>query len=233
VAHGCQAGLQQQACDEVYITRIHRHDEHYSSRKLYAFGSNLGAVACFFEQPWSQVSSALTEDAKAWFLNEAAVSLRALGRLTEALVPMRSNLKMRVERKEWQHAPSSAGNLSELELALGEVAGAVRDANQSVTYADLSGYALQRMSKRATYGSALQSAGHRDEAETLFRKAEQMQKEAEPNISLLYSLRGFHYCDLFLAAAEHAAWQQLLNPQSAIRNPQYVESCRAVTKRAA
>ena len=44
----------------------------YSSTKLGAFGSDLGAVACFFESPWSRVSPALTEAAQAWLLNDAA-----------------------------------------------------------------------------------------------------------------------------------------------------------------
>jgi len=84
VAHGCQAGVQQEACDNVFFARIKRGAEHYSSTKLGAFGSDLGAVACFFEQPWIRLSPALTELAQAWLLNEAAYRLRALGRLTEA-----------------------------------------------------------------------------------------------------------------------------------------------------
>ena len=47
VAHGCLAGMQQAACGEVYSDRILRRDEYYSVRKLGAFGSDLGAVACF------------------------------------------------------------------------------------------------------------------------------------------------------------------------------------------
>ncbi len=43
VAHGCQAGLQQEACDKVYFARIMRGNEHYSSKKLGAFGSDLGS----------------------------------------------------------------------------------------------------------------------------------------------------------------------------------------------
>ncbi|HXJ40968.1 MAG TPA: ATP-binding protein, partial [Bryobacteraceae bacterium] len=84
VAHGCHAGLQQEACDKVYRDRIGRRNEFYSTRKLGAFGSDLGAVACFFETPWTCISPALTETAQAWLLNEAAFTLRALGRLTEA-----------------------------------------------------------------------------------------------------------------------------------------------------
>ena len=44
VAHGCHAGLQQEACEKVYFARILRWSECYSSRKLAALGSDLGAV---------------------------------------------------------------------------------------------------------------------------------------------------------------------------------------------
>jgi hypothetical protein len=77
VAHGCQAGLQQEAREKVYRDRILRVNEKYSSRKLGAFGSNLGAVACFFDAPWSRVSPGLTDIADALLFDEAAFALRA------------------------------------------------------------------------------------------------------------------------------------------------------------
>ncbi|MEO8382801.1 MAG: hypothetical protein ABI779_24295, partial [Acidobacteriota bacterium] len=226
VSHGCQAGLQQETREKVYRDRIGRGNEAYVVKKLGAFGSDLGAVACFFETPWSRVSPAFTETVQAWLLNEAAFRLRALGRLTEALEPMRANLKMRVEREEWQHAPSSASNLSELELTLGEVAGAVGDAGQSEIYADRSGDAFQRMRARATHADALHQAGRRDEAESGFREAEQMQAEMQPTHPLLYSLRGFQYCDLLLSEAEREAGR------AEGQREEYVAACRAVSERA-
>src|SRR4051794_6765745 len=93
VAHGCHAGVQQDACDNVYFARILREKEHYTWHNLGAFGSELGAQASFFETLWSRVSPALTEGDQAWLLNEAAVTLRALGQLTEALEPMRAGLE--------------------------------------------------------------------------------------------------------------------------------------------
>ena len=97
VAHGCQAGLQQEALYDVYHARILRRDENYSTFKLGAVGSDLGAIACFFEQPWSGISPALQGDEQSWMLNEAAFRLRALGRLTEALEPMRVSGEMDVK----------------------------------------------------------------------------------------------------------------------------------------
>jgi SEFIR domain-containing protein len=72
VAHGCQAGLAQQACNEIYFSRIHRGNSHYSTKKLGAFGSDLGAIACFFEKPWSHISPVINETAQALLLNDAA-----------------------------------------------------------------------------------------------------------------------------------------------------------------
>ena len=207
VAHGCHAGLQQEACDKVYRDRIQRGREAYAVHKLGAFGSDLGAVACFFDTPWSRVSRVLTEAAQAWLLSQAAFRLRALGRLTEALEPMRAGLEMGVEQENYKEAAIRASNLSQLELTLGEVADAVEDAEQSVTYADSSGDVFQRTSKRTTHAHALHQAGRRDEAEARFREAEQMQTEQQPDYPLLYSLQGFQYCDLLFSEVERQAWK--------------------------
>ncbi len=213
VAHGCQAGMQEEARAKVYRDRILRgtgSDGFYSTKKLGAFGADLGAVACFFETPWSRLSPALTEAAQAWLLNQAASRLRALGRLTEALEPMRATMEVNASKREWENAAVCSNNLSELELTLGEVAGAMRDAEQSVTYADRTGNAFQKLSKRTTHADALHQAGRRAEAQARFREAEEMQAAMQPTLPLLYSVPGFRYCDLLLAASERAAWQCIL-----------------------
>ena len=79
-----------------------------------------------------------------------------------------------------------------------------------MTYADRSGDASQRMINRTTHADALHQAGRRAEAEARFREAEEMQAENQPAYSLLYSVQGFQYCDLLLAATERAAWQCIL-----------------------
>jgi tetratricopeptide (TPR) repeat protein len=227
VSHGCQAGMHQEACDDVYHRRIRRGQEFYSTKKLAAFGADLGAVACFFEQPWSRLSPNLGEADQAWLLNQAAFSLRALGRLTEALEPMRAGLDMRVEQEDWTNAAINANNLSELELTLGQISDAVRDAEQSVVFADRSGDAFERLSVRSTLADALHQAGRRDRALPLFREAETMQAERQPQFRLLYSLGGFRYCDLLLGDCERAAWQ------GSARGAASLQRCREVARRAA
>ncbi|MCI0403303.1 MAG: ATP-binding protein [Acidobacteria bacterium] len=233
VAHGCQAGMQQEACDEVYYARINRGRETYGTRKLGAPGSDLGAVACFFETLWGRVSPGLVEPAQAWLLNEAAFRLSALGRLTEALEPMRAGIEGAVRLKDWENAAIYSSNLTELELTLGEIAGAVGDAEHSVTYAGRSGESKQRMISGATHADAVHQAGHRAEAEARFREAELLQAEREPRYFLLYSVQGFQYCDLLLAAPERAAWQRMLHASYSHQPSFLPESCRAVSERAA
>lgn len=228
VAHGCHAGMQQDACEKVYRDRIQRGAEAYAAKKLGAFGSDLGAVACFFDTPWSHITPALTEADQAWLLNEAAFSLRALGRLTEALEPMRRSVTMDVKAERWNGAARSYSNLSELELTLGEVTGAVEDADQCVTYADASGDPFLRMVNRTTHADALHQAGRRDEAASRYRESELMQAESLPSHPQLYSVRGFHYCDLLLSDAEREAGKM----DGEVKTEESF-ACRAVAERAA
>jgi hypothetical protein len=101
-----------------------------------------------------------------------------------------------------------------------------------VTYADRGGDWVERMLNRTTHADALFQAGRRADAEALFRKTEALQVEHQPAYRLLYSLQGFRYCDLLLAAPDRAAWQYCLslNPQSSTLS--HPESCRAVFQRA-
>jgi hypothetical protein len=237
VAHGCQAGLQQEACRKIYHDRILRGtggDGFYSTKRLGAFGSDLGAVSCFFETLWSRVSPVLIEAAQSFLLHQAAVRLCALGRLNEAIEPMRAGLKDYILRENWEFAVIAATWLTDLELTLGDVTQSVKDAEQSVTYADRSGNSdwQSYVCTRTTHAHALHQAGRRAEAETRVREAEQMQAKGQPGYPLLYSMQGFIYCDLLLTEAERAAWQ-MRNAERGMRNAELIEACRAVSERAA
>lgn len=237
VAHGCNAGLQHLACGMVYRDRILGKTQDYSWRKLGAFSSDLGVLACFFDLPWNDVSPELSEADQAWLLSCAAFNLRALGRLTEALEPTRGTVMMRVRQESWLNAAISAGNLSELDLTLGDVTAAVRVGKEAVGYADRSANAFRKMGMRTTYGDALYQAGNQTEAEACFRAAEKMQAENEPAWPLLYSLQGFRFCDLLLSRAERAAWRLTVelsrSRQKSVCPSTLPASCCAVAKRAA
>ncbi len=134
IAHGCAAGLHQEALDEVYWPRILREDDHYIAKKLGAFGADLSVLSHFFESSfktsqtdqsvtmgWQTPAVGLSDNAKASLLNWAAFRLRALGRLQEALQPMQAGLKMQIKQKDWENAASSASSISELQLTRGRI----------------------------------------------------------------------------------------------------------------
>ncbi|MCX6879729.1 MAG: toll/interleukin-1 receptor domain-containing protein [Verrucomicrobia bacterium] len=235
VVHGCQAGLQQETCERIYVDRINRgmgSDGFYSTRRLGAFGSDLGAAACFFELPWTDVSPAFNAPAQTWLLNAVAFFLRALGRPSEAREPTRVSREMCVQQEDWGEAALRANNLSQLELILGEVAAAVGDAQQSVTYADRSGDAFDRWSRRVTHGDALHQAGRRNDAKVRFLEAEQILAESHPNYPIFSSPANFNFCGLLLAEAERDAWGGTLNLNCQLRPSEGVEVCRVAKDRA-
>lgn len=213
VVHGCQAGRTQETCNQVYHDRILRGASgpyaFYSTKMLGLIGGDLAAARCFFTIPWKQLTAGLTTAAQSWLLGDAAFSLRALGRSEEAREPMQVSLEADVALEDWNNAAISASNLSELDLALGDVPSAVRHAEQSVQHADRGG-TFRTMAMRTTLADALHQAGRAVEAGDRFREAETLQSKYSPTLPLLYSLWGFRFCDSLLAAIEREVWRRCL-----------------------
>lgn len=210
----CVKALVQEAFDDVYVRRVNRGGStFYLTNQLGAYAANLGALAHFFDPPWSALKPGLTvPSARAAAFNYAAFALRALGRLAEAEEPEAASLAMSVEEEDWLGAALSASNISELRLTLGRVAAAVESGAEAVRHADRSRDAFWMMASRTTQADALAQAGRHRAAGALFVDAETRQALSEPDFPRLYSLPGYHYCDLVLdrgAAAEvrkRAAW---------------------------
>jgi tetratricopeptide (TPR) repeat protein len=203
VAHGCEAGRHQQALDDVFWRRIRRGEEAFSTRKLGAFGADLVALTGFFEIPWLQPVAGLTESDQAFVLNLTGYDLYALGRLQEADELMHAGLQSCISQENWTYAASVTSELSELHLTIGDLPQALEFARRSVELADRSGDEYRRLADRATLADALHQAGQLVEAAATFRQAEEMQRQRQPESPILYSLRGFEYCELLLGQGKH------------------------------
>ncbi len=199
VMHGCLAGEHNEAEYDIYWKRIKRENEHYSTAKLGAFGADLSCLSNFFETLWDKPATKLTEHRKAVVLSWAGFRLQALGRLSEAVQPMKASLEIATSNENWKPAAVRANNLSELYLTLGDVATAQKYGAQCVTYVDRIGDGFEMESKRTTHADALYQAGKNKAAEKLFVEAENMQKERIPENRYLGSFFGFRYCDLLIA----------------------------------
>lgn len=202
VLHGCRAGRHQEVLDQVYRRRIQRFDQYYSGKTLGTIGAELSALSGFFEEPWTRPVPELREADRGFVLNEAGYDLRAVGRLEDAVGPMRAALEMAISWKDWKDAATAATTLSELQLALGQIKEATTSARQSVDLADRSGNALERLTDRTTLADAFHQGGRVEDAGRLFVEAEAMQRERKTEFPLLYSLSGYEYCDLLLTRDE-------------------------------
>ncbi|MBK6851946.1 MAG: hypothetical protein IPG93_10070 [Burkholderiales bacterium] len=230
IVHGCKAGMQQSAFQEdsivadtldLFYKRIHR--DGASMGQLGAVGAELGALAAFFDTPWSQISDSLAGKDRLDVLILASKTLTASGRLTEAMELMNAlpkKLNFHFDNKS-ALVIECAGH-SQLMLLLGDVDGAVRNAEMAETYipchvplAEIG----QKMYVLAMQANALHQAGRRIEADARFREAEKLvpglvlvrkleeRYDFSGDVNLLFSDFGFWYCDLLLDAAERAAWQ--------------------------
>ncbi len=207
IAHGCAAEREDETFNEVYLPRITRGNENFAAKKLGLYGQELAALASFFAAPFETPSPRLSASDQALALNKAGFRLRALGRLEDAAAPMRAGVNLHIAQKDWKRASGESGNLSELLLTVGRIAGgdgAVAAAEAAVAFADRSGDAFQRLCQRTALADAAFQAGRPGRAEALFREAEALQKERQPDLPRLYSLPGFRYCALLLARGRAA-----------------------------
>lgn len=202
VAHGCAAEREAETWSEVYLPRIARGNESFASAKLGLYGQELAALASFFDTPFTKPSRRLAEARQALALNLTVLNLRAIGRVEDAVAPMRAAVSLRVELKDWEKKAEESGALSELLLTLRRLRGnenAAAAGEEAVSFADLSGDALERMLQRTIHANALLQTGALARADALFREAEALASTATPGSLCLNSLQGYRYCELLLA----------------------------------
>ena len=158
----------------------------------------------FFQSPWTAPIPSLSSADQAWVISELAFALRALGRLADAVDPMRAAAGARVKQASWRNAAVNYGNLSELLLTVGNVKEAIDTARMAVELTDRSGDWFQRMGKRAILADVLHQSGSMAASGRQFEEAEGLQTEQQPEYPVLYSVQGYRYCDFFLSRGQAA-----------------------------
>jgi tetratricopeptide (TPR) repeat protein len=173
--HGCHAGRQAEVYREVYRGRVHAVDGYKLVTRLGAFGLELSALAAFMDRCWDRPSDALEPGAPADVLEIAAYDLRALGRLTEALVPAQIALTLDQKNGKWDPASVDASLLAEIELLLGRLCEAESHARTAVDLAERGNEPFaRRIMTRTLLGEVLQCAGNFEESLALFDETERL-----------------------------------------------------------
>jgi tetratricopeptide (TPR) repeat protein len=198
VAHGCKAGRYHEALDKVYWNRIQRRNEYFNWRKLGAYGADLAVLTDFFDQPWIEPVSALTDHWKAFVLNDAGIDLLGLGRLVEATKSVQSSLDMYLSQKDWRRAARVASNLGELYLTYGALPEVLARAPKDIEIADRGGEIVCRIIARSTLAIAHDYAGHAFESDVAMREAEALESESQSDSPLHSVLAPFRFCIILL-----------------------------------
>jgi len=221
--HACQAGMYRDAL-EIYRAHILRFkDENgqwtasfYSVHQLGAQARDLALLAGFFPLGWSgPVVPDLRENERNWVLGEAAFDLMNLGRLSEAVAPMRAMVDLYVADKGWKNASISVQTRSDVLLALGRPGEAEQQARAGLDYAQKlqPSYWFMEMGSTVTIANVLYRQGWLTGARRELAQAETIQARGQPHLPRLYSLQGVRYCALLLAQArpgDSAALREIL-----------------------
>jgi len=201
VVHGCRAGRYSETLDDVYWSRILK-QENFSQSILGAYGSDLMVLAAFFKEPWTRVVSELDKSNRAFVIGQAGFCLQALGRLRKAGEMFREGAALRVSLQDWRNAAIQAANLTDVLIVQGELQSALRYAEESLRHAETSGDDFQRMNCLSGVANVHHQMARFTEAEAIFHEAEEIQIKRGPNSPILYSLRGYQFCDLLLGKGE-------------------------------
>jgi len=184
---------------------------------LEAHGLDLAALAHFFDAPWSAPSSTLSARTRAIVLNAAASCLCTVGRLREAAEPGESSYRMAIERNDWTDAAREAGNLSRLQLNLGNAAEAVHRGRESLILIGRAGEQRQdkavrvfeRMALRIILTDTLLQTSGAQEAAKVYSETEEVVRALKPFLWMETELQPdrwkhfpsliYHFCDFLLA----------------------------------
>jgi|GEM_PF-590518 len=224
--HACRAGLHEEALEEIYRQRIHQGSEGHSHRILGSYEAELAMLSEFFElnSNWGHPLRQLKDGTQATVLGLAGSRLRALGRLAEAVDPLRRSLQVHEHLGDYLLAAVRARHLSEVHMTLGNLEQALEYAHEELRLTeeseklmssdlrdqattateDENNIVYEKVVQLTIRGTILHQQGNWPEAQKLFVTAEKMQQNAWPKLPVLFSLWGFRYCDLLLDQLEYA-----------------------------
>lgn len=212
VHHGCEAGLHQQAFDEVYWLRIHR-SERVDLANLGPFSLHFSALSEFFQSPWSSPIETLRGDTKLEVLDLAALCTWALGNPVDAeQLFLKASVDL-IANQNYNLAARTFNNLSAVSRIRGQFGQASAYALEALKFAESNEeqktYAFRVISAKVTLADALHQVGRTLEAQQLFEEAEEMHQEKQRHeIPFLYGREGNQYSDFLLDQGEFRAVQR-------------------------
>lgn len=217
VTHGCQAGCYREALHEVFVSKILRGSEFYSTVKLGQVDLDLAALSSFFRRPWERPAAQLYPLDKILVQTYSGTALMALGLLGEAAHPLNAALRSAVrwfpfwrwvlESRKVEQIHRSLivfpiGALSILYLVLGKLELALEYSKRCVALSKWTGDLAPQYCALARLADSLHHVGDLPAASRVFADAEEIQSQYRRDRPYLYSLLGYWHRDLLIASGE-------------------------------
>jgi tetratricopeptide (TPR) repeat protein len=198
VIHGCEAGEQQHAFEQILWERVLQGYTYFLQYKAGIGDIFPNLLRLFFSVPWERAVSGVDP---AWWgkiLTCAGLALRGAGRYPEALRASDAALRVSIDREDWLDAAFSAGYYSRLHANMGNVCLAVGLARDCVLYADRRDAPDLSKAARNVLATALHQFGRLAEAEVLFRESLSIAREGPFNLALILDVQYYQFLDLLL-----------------------------------
>ena len=213
--HGCEAGRKQEAY-RVYRKRVRILSEH-----LGVFGSDLTALAGFFEKPYEKPDNNLDPFARALVLADAGSDLIALGRLGEAMEPMQASYRASQALSDLLGMSTDLANLSHLYRIMGNLTESEKRARWAIAMAEeaefgfRSGVLRERIDGLEALGTTLFAIGRGTESLKTYEIARDLKAGFAGGFG---GMGAYHYCDLLIslgrkdeALSIHDDWQTTID----------------------
>ncbi len=203
IVHGCKAGKQKEAINDIYIKRMMRGNNSFAYRSLGAVSPLLSALSHFFEPPdWSRYTGPDDDDLYGFVLNQVSAFLRALDRTDDAEQVLVSAIQFEESRSEWFGAGSNIIFLYELLYLSGRLSEALEASQKLIGLTKLyKSEANRRLHETLSYfqqAGISHARGQFEQAERQFGEAEQIWKKLYPEDPYLSGYGGFLYNSLLI-----------------------------------
>ncbi|MFD5378657.1 trypsin-like peptidase domain-containing protein [Streptomyces griseoincarnatus] len=196
VHHACRSNAYAEAYTLI-TDRLYAGDRGLITRELNAYDMVLACLADFFPRgDFRREPYTVSGDpwVRGWVLHEVATSLQMLGRLWEAVGPLRRAEAAFRALGRYHQAAVSCQNRTELHLALGQLAKAEQAIGEAFELASRAGDQEDVLVAETLRGALLHHRGQHDEADAAFTSALTLARQFTP-VPILYSRSGVYYAE--------------------------------------
>ncbi|MFJ8554906.1 trypsin-like peptidase domain-containing protein [Streptomyces sp. NPDC093676] len=206
VHHACRSGAHAEAYTLI-TDRLYVGDRGLITRVLNAYDMVLACFADFFPRgDFRREPHTVSSDPamRGWVLHEVATSLQMLGRLWEAVEPLRRAEAAFRALGRYHQAAVSCQNRTELHLALGQLAKAQEAIDDAFDLAARAGDQEDVLVAETLRGALHHHRSEHDEAEQAFTSALALARQFTP-LPILYSRSGVYYAEHLRATGQAEA----------------------------